>query len=458
MEAAAGAGLPAGQVHLTGRVAGGLAALWCLAFPLVGVTARLHWFADGSLFSYAVAAGDAWAFHWRQIGGRVAAFALASLPAEAFGGVAGPAAGVALYGVLLFAMPGLGLAACWAADGTRVIRVWAAVATAVLCPVVFGFPTELWFAHAAAWPALALLWRPVGWRWPAGMAALGVVVLSHEAGVIWAGVLVAALRFSPGWRVALPRAAGGLVALLLAWAACRWAFRPDPYVAEVLGRNAWNLFAPASLSAPLVLTLAGGLALYAAALPVGAGPAAAVAACGLAVWWLGFDAGLHAWDRYYLRTLLLGAVPALLAGAAWQAGGGRLRVGLRAGLGALAVVTLVHVVETAKFVVAWRGYVAAVRVLADGEARDPALGDADFVSAARVPARFAALSWHSTTPFLSVLASDGYAPGRLVVDPRAGYFWFGCAAATANAAAARGLPPATRAMVRRYACLHRAGG
>jgi hypothetical protein len=112
-------------------------------------------------------------------------------------------------------------------------------------------------------------------------------------------------------------------------------------------------------------------------------------------------------------------------------------------------------VETAKFVVAWRGYVAEVRRLAAGEASDPALGDAGFVSAARIPARFAPLAWHSTTPFLAALVSEGYAPRRLVVDPQAEYFWFDCAAATENAAAERVLPVATRELVRRYACLHR---
>ena len=58
----------------------GIACAWCLAFPLLGVWAQLNLFADGSLFSYGVAAGEGWAFHWRQIPVRVAAYAFAALP------------------------------------------------------------------------------------------------------------------------------------------------------------------------------------------------------------------------------------------------------------------------------------------------------------------------------------------------------------------------------------------
>jgi hypothetical protein len=51
--------------------------------------------------------------------------------------------------------------------------------------------------------------------------------------------------------------------------------------------------------------------------------------------------------------------------------------------------------------------------------------------------------------------APGFAPSRLVVNPRTNYFWLSCAVATANQQAARALPSASRALVRRYACLHR---
>ena len=72
------------------RLVGPLAASWCVAFVAVGVWARLHWFADGSLFAYAVAADDGWAMHWRQIPGRVAAWLWAWLRRSVLTSAQGP--------------------------------------------------------------------------------------------------------------------------------------------------------------------------------------------------------------------------------------------------------------------------------------------------------------------------------------------------------------------------------
>jgi hypothetical protein len=119
------------------------------------------------------------------------------------------------------------------------------------------------------------------------------------------------------------------------------------------------------------------------------------------------------------------------------------------------LVSLVHAVETAKFVAGWRDYTAAVRRLASGTASDPGLGDARFVSAARLPADLDRLAWFSTTPFLSVLIAPSFAPTRLVVDPRANYFWLPCATARANLAAGGGIPTASRDLIATFSCLHR---
>ncbi len=447
------------------RVVVGLAAAWCVAFPLVGLTAQLHLFADGGLFAYAVAAGDAWDFHWRQISGRVAAYALASLPGETWGRITGdPAAAVALYAALWFAAPAVGLAATWLADRTRTLRLWAALSTALLLPVVFGFPTELWITHAAFWPALALCWSPGGrGRALAAGAALAVLVLSHEGGVVWAAVLLGALLLAPARLAALRGAVLALAPSLAVWGALKLLLRPDAYVAEVLGNNAANFLDASSLLLPLPLTMAGALLVYLVGwLPRrDAAMALGIAVAALAPWWLLFDATLHAWDRYFLRTLLLGAVPGLAVLAALHAGGwfapllARARPLAPLAAGALVLATLVHAVETAKFAQAWRGYMAVVAALAARGEGDPALGDDGFVNAAQVPARFVPLAWKSTTPFLSVMVSEGLAPARLLVDPRVGYVWFDCRAATRNAAASRAVPAPTREMVRRYACLRR---
>jgi hypothetical protein len=66
------------------------------------------------------------------------------------------------------------------------------------------------------------------------------------------------------------------------------------------------------------------------------------------------------------------------------------------------LLTLVHAVETAKFVTAWRHYRAAVAALAIGDESDPALGDPRFVSSDRIAPDLSPLSWFSTTPYLSV--------------------------------------------------------
>ena len=38
----------------------------------------------------------------------------------------------------------------------RSIFFYACCSTALLCPLVFGFPTEMWFAHAVFWPTLSV--------------------------------------------------------------------------------------------------------------------------------------------------------------------------------------------------------------------------------------------------------------------------------------------------------------
>jgi hypothetical protein len=112
------------------------------------------------------------------------------------------------------------------------------------------------------------------------------------------------------------------------------------------------------------------------------------------------------------------------------------------------------VIETGKFVTAWRHYLDAVAALATGNQSDPTLGDPRFVSSDRIAADMNQLSWFSTTPYLSALAAN-FRPNRLVIDPAGNYFWLSCATATANEKAARAVPAETRHLVRIYSCLHR---
>ena len=171
---------------------------WSLAFVAIGLRYELQTYGDGAMFSYAVAVRDAWAFHWHNISGRVAVYLLTLRPAELYVALSGnPNGGIVAYGLLLFVAPLAGLAGTFALDRSkgRVIFAFACVSTACLCPLVFGFPTEMWVAHAIFWPALAAghyARRTIG-----GAALLFVLllalVLSHEGALVLAIAIVVTL-------------------------------------------------------------------------------------------------------------------------------------------------------------------------------------------------------------------------------------------------------------------------
>jgi hypothetical protein len=466
-------------------VAAGLA--WSLLFVALGVGYQLEMYADGSIFSYTVAVQSGWEFHWHNIPSRSFVYLFSLLPAETYVALTKDAAGgIALYGFLFYVAPLLGLVATFAADRskTRIIFSYACGSTACFCPLVFGFPTETWMAHALFWPALAVCHyagRGIGGV-ALVFAMLLALVFTHEGALIFAAAILASLLLR-GWRdAAFWRAAGAFVVIVAIWVTVRAKLPPDDYIAGTLATAARHVFDVRILSDVLLVLLLAMLAGYAVAVlvlrrlsPANAHlVAAAVVALALAVYWLWFDHALHAEHRYYLRTALLIATPALglLAAANALAAEGRLKLAVpllprllamlsrgaaaRAVASAVLLVMLVHAVETAKFVTAWSGYKAAVRALAMGEVSDPALGDAQFVSSARIGAALNRLAWASTTHFLSVLLAPGFAPAHLVVDPsRYVYVWLSCQTATANEKADRVVPVRSRALVRVHECLYR---
>ena len=478
-----------GQALRTLIIAAGIC--WSVLFVMIGLRYGLQMYADGSIFSYSVAAEDAWKFHWHNISGRLFVFLYSYAPAEAYVRLTGDAhGGIVVYGLLFFAAPLFGLVATYAADRSRgrIMLGYACLSTACLCPLVFGFPTEVWVSHALFWPTLAVGHYSRGRL--AGVAVfvmLLALILSHEGALIFAVTILITLFLRGSRDAAFLRALGCFVAAVAIWAVVLAAFRPDPLVADILYRAALHVFDIAILSGNLVLLLLVTLAAYVAAFCVlrrFAGHsahvhahvhAAAIVAAALAVYWLWFDHALHADNRYYLRTLLLVVTPMLgaLAGMHALYAEGRLQdswpllagvvaaatspPATRLAAGAVALVMLVHAVETAKFVTGWERYTAAVRTLATGSLSDPALGDARFVSSGRIGDDLNRLSWLSTTPFLSVLLAPRLAPTRLVVDPRSNFFWLSCATATASAEADRAIPVESRRLVQRYACLHDQG-
>src|SRR5690242_5936653 len=132
---------------------------WSIAFPVIALYYKLELYGDGAMFSYAVAVQDVWAFHWHNISGRSSVFLLTLLPAETMVGLTGrPWAGIFTYGLLFYVSPLAGLILTYLADRSRrrSIFVYACCSTALLCPLIFGFPTEMWLAHAIFWPTLAV--------------------------------------------------------------------------------------------------------------------------------------------------------------------------------------------------------------------------------------------------------------------------------------------------------------
>jgi len=454
-------------------------------FIIVGLAFDLQTYGDGSIFSYAVATREVWAFHWHNIATRAATYALTLAPGEIAVALTGsPQAGVFVYGLCLFAAPALSLAATYALDRAphRPYFVFACASTALLCPLVLGFPTEMWIAHALFWPAFACAMTfPISRASSVLLAALTTALaLAHEGGLVLAfGIVIAsALR---GFRDARCLRALACTALaVVVWLVVNRFAQPDSYFGEVRLRAASEFFESRIFASPLLTLLLATLAAYALLCAVlsrlavrrAALIAATLVGAGLAVWWSAFDHALHTDNRYYFRTILLlgtcglAAVCGLMQLAQEKSIVGRF-VPLRAlpamlrtegivrfALGAAALIMLVHVVETAKFVRGFSAYRTAVRALASGETADPALGAPFLVSSKRIDNDLGRLSWFSTTPYLSVLVT-GFAPRRLVVDPAGNYFWLSCATASEAAREQRVVPQETREMIRVYSCLHR---
>jgi len=457
---------------------------WAVAFPVLALCYELELYGDGAMFSYAVAVQDVWAFHWHNISGRSSVFLLTLLPAEAVVGATGrPWPGIIAYGLLFYGAPLIGLITTYLADRSpcRSIFFYACCSTALLCPLVFGFPTEMWLAHAIFWPALAISHYAKQTIVGAILVFVAGLMLAfaHEGALVLLLVIVMTLVPRGLRSVLFLRAVTGLVAILILAAASKFVFPPDDYYAAVLLRAALHFFNPEIFEVNVVLLLAATLTafgtIFVATSTLYAERAwiysLGIVLLGLCIYWLQFDHSVHASSRYYLRTALVlltpvfGAVAALSAMAEDEITVYPLaklqhflilpnRQAVYAFAAAFVLATSVHAVETGKFVSAWTGYRNAIATLATGQETDPSLGDPHFVSSGRISPSLNALSWFSTIPYLSVILAN-FSPTRLVIDPAGNYFWLACATATQNRDADRVVPVQARALVRIYSCLHR---
>lgn len=451
--------------------------LWAVAFVVIGLAADLQLYADGSFFSYAVADRASWGFHWHNIAQRATPHLLTHLPAEAYVALTGEGrAGIAIYGALFFATPLAGLALTWALDTTpaRIHFTFAGLSTALLAPLVFGFPTELWLSLALLWPAMASLHSPRSWPWPVPLMLLLALAFTHEGGVLLAVVAVGLLALRGLPDAGLRRALLLLAITLAVWLTVKILLPPDDYFASAYGRSAVGFLDLSALMSPVILLLCGaaaalvllsiGLARAGAGHP--ATVAAIVVAAGLIACWLLLDLPVHAAERYTVRTVMLGGLVAFAIAAALLATDSppwpskifspeTWTPFARPAMAALTLVSLVHFAETARFVAAWERYKQALRALGSSEISDPRLGDSRFASAERLGERLNRLSWYSTTHYLSILLAPDWLPKRLVVDPDAGYYWLSCAMATAGEARPSALPKESRRLVRVLSCKHR---
>src|SRR5947207_2032282 len=192
---------------------------WSVGFVVIALYYQLELYADGAMFSYAVAVQDVWAFHWHNISGRLSVFLLILLPAEVWVGLTRkPSAGILVYGLLFYLAPLAGLIGTLAADRSRnrIIFVYACCSTALLCPLVFGFPSEMWLAHAMFWPTLAVSHyasRTVGGT-ALVCAMLLTLAFTHEGALVLTFSIVAMLALRGVRRI------GGAVRHLSRWSAC----------------------------------------------------------------------------------------------------------------------------------------------------------------------------------------------------------------------------------------------
>ncbi len=463
----------------------GAGLFWSIGFVWLGLVYHVEAYGDGSIFAYAIAVQDTWAFHWHNIAPRLTVYAFTMLPAEFVVRITGnPYAGMATYGGLFFGTQILGLVAtwCWDISPRKLFFTFACASVMLLDPLVFGAPSEVWVSNAFFWPTLAYgSFKATTKNSMIVMTLLmSALVLSHETALPFAVMIATSVLIFCIHPLQKRAALVALAIAILAWSVIKVQIPPDAYYADVLKRAALNFFNPSLLLCALVLILTSSLVFYLSVLAIlhrchrqnPTALAVALTLGALAVYWLWYDHTIHAESRYYMRTFLAGGILVLgtlavlvnahvehgaSSSSRWIARGFAFfqqPTSTRGLCGALCIVTGIYIVETAKFVSVWDMYQRDLRSLVLSEQADPSLGNPAFVSSKRLGTQVSQLAWYSTTPYLGLIVSN-FQARRLPIDAIGRYFWLACSTATQNMKATRVVPESARDMIRVYSCLHR---
>ena len=114
------------------------------------------------------------------------------------------------------------------------IFVYACTSTAMLCPLIFGFPTEMWLAHAIFWLVLALSHyaRPTVATSMLVFVAELLLAFTHEGALVLLLAIVATLAPRGLRSTPFVRAATCLIIILIVATISKIAFPPDDYYAK----------------------------------------------------------------------------------------------------------------------------------------------------------------------------------------------------------------------------------
>jgi hypothetical protein len=458
-----------------------IAGVVCAVFFIaVGLFFRFQLYGDASIFSYAVAVQDSWAFHWHNISNRAAVYLYAHVPAEFYAHTTGDARGaIEIYAFLFYAAQLFGLGLTYVLDRSknRLIFVFACASTALVAPLIFGSPTEMWLAHALFWPALAAAHcAPRPRILAAAFLTFLPLAFTHEGAIIFIATILLTLLLRRGESARFWHCLAATAAVIGVWIFVRIQFPPDTYTGKVLSsaaKNVFNLDIILDRMILLIVAAIGGFLVLLFVLRSAKFYSAAmisyfIVLLALMTYWIVFDPELHADERYYLRTAVIILTPAVGLLAVCAAFSAKLiqlaktayaipnvlfaRFGVQTFAGAFLLILVIHAAETARFADAWRDHLALFQSMvtqASARSREVEI-DAENPEYEELP-------WFSTLPYLSVLVAPDFKPARLGIDPRSDYFWITCATATASVkkAGPSGIPAQSREMIRRYSCQHR---